>query len=168
MRILLSLAIWVVFAGGVALFTSRRDARGPVESYARAPAKGIFAVEVTASFAAEPDPFALDTGKEKAAGLVVRVNGVEVLRATHVTPGKALRAEPVPAVLEGKNELFVEASPPPDQLNRSHAIRIRVLRDGEPVAEKTLWSEPGTPVAAVFPLDVPASAPAEKDDHRDH
>ncbi|KAF0246339.1 MAG: hypothetical protein FD180_827 [Planctomycetota bacterium] len=168
MRFLLTAGIWIVFAGSVALFTSRRDARGPVESYARGPARGIFAVEVTASFAAEPDPFALDTGKEKAAGLVVRVNGVEAIRAATVRPGEALRAEPVKAVLVGKNELFIEAYPPQDQLNRSHAIRVRVLRDGEPVAEKTFWSEPGTPVAVAFALEVPAAGEPAKDEHDDH
>lgn len=166
MRILLTAAIWVAFAGGVALFTARRDARGPVVSFERGPAKGVFAVEVTASFAASPDPFALDTGDVKAAGLVVRVNGVEAIRSATVEPGVALRAEPVAAVVEGKNELFVEASPPQDQLSRRHAVRVRVLRDGEPVAERTFWSEPGSPVAAAFPLDVPA-APREEDAH-DH
>ena len=168
MRFLLTAAIWIVFAGSVALFTTRRDARGPVMSYARGPAKGVFAVEVTASFSAEPDPFALDTGKAKPAGLVVRVNGVEAIRAANVRPGEALRAEPVKAVLEGKNELFIEASPPQDQINRSHAIRVRILRDGEPVAERTFWSEPGTPIATAFPLEVPATAAPAKDEHDDH
>ncbi|MEK7468905.1 MAG: hypothetical protein AAB074_16140 [Planctomycetota bacterium] len=168
MRFLLTALIWVVFVGSVALFTSRRDARGPVASYARAAAKGIFAVEVTASFTAEPDPFALDTGKAKPAGLVVRVNGVEAIRAATVKPGAAIRVEPVAAVLEGKNELFIEAYPPADQLNRSHAIRVRILRDGEPVAERTFWSEPGTPIATAFPLEVPAAGAPAKDDHNDH
>lgn len=168
MRLILVAAVWVVFVGGVALYVARRDEHGDIASYEARPAAGTFSVEVTTSFPVEADPFALTAGGATAAGLILKVNGVEVLRRTEgVKVGEATVASPVPAVVVGKNELFIEAHPPQDQLLRSQAVRVRVLRDGEPVAEKTFWSEPGVPLSATFPLEVPAEAKKEggHDDH---
>jgi hypothetical protein len=155
MRLVLSAAYWAVIVGGVALFIAQRDARRAAPVYVAEEAKGIFALDAVVSFSAEPDPFALDTGGAKAAGLVVRLNGRDVLREEKLKAGVAARAEAVTGVVVGKNELFVEANPPTDQLDRAHAVRVRVLRDGVPVAEATVWSEPGMPVAAPVSLDVP-------------
>ncbi|NUN47512.1 MAG: hypothetical protein HUU15_01615 [Candidatus Brocadiae bacterium] len=159
MRLLLAALAWVVCVGGVALWTSARTAVGSGTPPARAGAEGVFTVEATVSFAAEPDLFALETEGEKAAALRVTVNGAEVLRAeSRVLPGRPLVSAPAPAVFAGRNELFVQAHPPQRDLARSHAVRIRVLRDGEPVAERTFWTVPGTPLAETFPLDIPAAA----------
>jgi hypothetical protein len=168
MRVLLAAACWVAIVGGVAVFQASRAARGPARKYAAHTAAGIFAVEVVASFDSVPDPFALTAGGQKAAAIAVRVNGVEALRKVDgVRAGEALRAEPVPGVVVGRNELFLEANPPQDLISRTHALRVRVLRDGRPVAERTFWTDPGTPLAAAFPLDVPAATGPEEDRH-DH
>ena len=65
-------------------------------------------------------------------------------------PGDLVRVEPVPGLAAGVNELFVQASPPPEEWDRRHAVRIRIVREGGLVAEKTLWSESGGIVADTF------------------
>lgn len=168
MRLLLAAAVWVACVGGVALFMARRESRAPAASYAARPATGKFSVEVTASFDVEVDPFGLVTDDTPAAGLIVRVNGVEVLRRKDgVRAGAPVAVESVAAVIVGTNELYVEAHPPQDAVGRAHALRVRVFRDGQPVAERTLWSEPGTPVSGTFSLEIAEAAGAPEDRH-DH
>jgi hypothetical protein len=71
--------------------------------------------------------------------------------------GKPVSGAPAPDVRVGRNEVFVQANPPEAALSRTHAVRLRVLRDGEPVAERTFWTEPGTPLSERFSLEVPAA-----------
>lgn len=146
MRILLVILIWILMVGGLALYIR---ARGVPLPGATAPASqataGHVTLEITPTFTAEPDPFALQTGTtEPPAALILRMNGRELSRITDkIESGKALRIEPKDAAVTGTNELFLEASPPSEQSEQSHALRVRVYRDGLLLADQTLWSEPG-------------------------
>jgi len=50
----------------------------------------------------------------------------------------------------------VEANPPVTSAAQYHAVRVRVLRDGQVVGEHSSWSDPGARIADTFPLIVAA------------
>lgn len=159
-RIVTALLLWTVLVGGLALYMQRRTPVEAVEGFQPQAAKGLFGIEVTTSFNALPDPFALDTGDGgEGAALRLRVNGVEALTLREpVAAGTLIRVEKAPGMITGVNEFFVEASPPLEESDRAHAVRVRVFQNGESLAEETLWSEPGSRVAGTFTLELPESA----------
>jgi hypothetical protein len=167
MRPVLAICVWFVLLGGLALFMHSKHERSGFRSFESKPAAGGFSLEVTPTFAVEPDPFALRTGStEQPAALLVKVNGREVLRREDkVDEGAPLTVQNVSGMIEGPNELYLEANPPLAQANKAHAVRVKVARDGEQIADKTLWSEPGVKLAATFRVDVQPREEKRKDVH---
>lgn len=166
-RLLAAAMVSALILGGLGLFIERRDPRADADIAYQADraAEGQFSLDVTLSFSpAAEDPFALVTkGAEKKPGVLVQLNGRQVLATSEPVPAGELIAIPdVSGVVLGDNEILVEADPPLDDANRAHAVRVRVLRDGRPIAEQTSWSEPGTRLVARMRLNVPAPRqPAE-------
>jgi hypothetical protein len=116
-------------------------------------AAGIFTVEVTLTFAAGPDPFALDL--DDAPALVVSFRGRDLLRRTEEIPaGQPIRIESVEGLVAGANEFYVAATPTAQDAAVARAIRVRILRDGATVAEQSLWSAPGESVNGIVVVDV--------------
>lgn len=172
MRILGALLALVVIAGGVHLYLERRAPPPPPEAYVVRKAQGVYALEVTPSFGVAPDAFALDLGEgESKPALVVKLKGKDVLRETKMLePGKPVVVSPLDGVVIGLNEFYIAANPPAETINRANAVRVRVLRDGQPLdgAEQTLWSVAGTAVEGTFTLDVPEPAVQNEDDAHGH
>ncbi len=167
MRPFLVIAVWIVFVGGLTGYMHTREEASAVQEFRQTVAAGHFAVEVTASFAVEPDPFALNVEtKKKKPALVLKVNGQEALSITErLDAGAPVVVEKVGGIVEGINELYVEANPPIESVGRVHAVRVRVLKDGRPLAQESLWSEPGNRIASTFKIKVGGSGPAQEDDH---
>jgi hypothetical protein len=167
MRPVLAVCVWIVLLGGLGLFMHSKHESGGFRSVESRPATGGFSLEVTPTFAVEPDPFALRTGPgEQPAALLVKVNGREVLRREdRVEGGAPLTAHNVTGMIEGPNELYLEANPPLEQANKAHAIRVKVVRDSEQIADRTLWSEPGVKLATTFRVDVRPREDKGKDVH---
>lgn len=172
MRILGAFLAWVVIAGGVHVYLERRAPPPPPEAYVERHAEGVYALEVTPSFGVAPDAFALDLGDGDAKpALVVKLKGKDVLRETKkLEAGKPVLVAPLEGVAIGLNEFYVSANPPSETINRANAVRVRVLRDGQPLggAERTLWSVAGTAVEGTFTLDVPEPAVHKEDDAHGH
>lgn len=172
MRILGAFLAWVVIAGGVHLYLERRAPPPPPEAYVERHAEGVYALEVTPSFGVAPNVFELDLGDGSGKpALVVKLKGKEVLRETKkLEAGMPVLVAPLDDVVIGLNEFYVTANPPSETINRANAVRLRVLRDGQPLsgAERTLWSVAGTAVDGTFTLDVPESAVQNKDDAHGH
>ena len=168
MRIGLVAVIWVVLIGGMIVYLHHRDIPDLAAGTAieLRTAEGNYVLEIITTFAVEPDPFALQVDQsEKPTALVVRLGGREILRRTdRLEAGTPIRVEPIVGVVEGTNEIYLEASPPLEQSAKSHAVRVRVLRDGRPVAEETFWSLPGGKVADIFRFVLVARQKKE-DDH---
>ena len=167
MRIALALLIWIVFVGGLGFYMHHRDvsaltSRPDVETQA---AKGHYAMEITTTFAVEPDPFALKLdSEEKQPALLVRLVDQEILRVNdRLEAGTPIRLEPLSGLVEGLNEIYLEASPPLEQTGKSHAVRVKILRDGQTVAEETFWSQPGGKVADTMGFELLASQAMESD-----
>jgi len=117
-------------------------------------APGEYAVDLTISFDAGPDEFALDVS-EDAPSLLVQMNGKQVVkRSGEVLASESpIRVESIEGVTVGNNEFFVQASP--KNLAGANCIRVRILRDDAVVANETLWSSPGEIIQGSVRLEVP-------------
>lgn len=167
-RIFLAALVWVVVVGGTSLYLRIHEARAA--AVAPAAVERVVAgyrLELTPTFAAAPDPFALqlDTSAARAA-LVVKLNGEEVLRrAEQVTAGEVIVVDALPPVRVGENEVFVEAAPPGEEALQSHALRVRVLHGAQQVAEETLWTEAGASLSAGLRFEVKDVQEVEAHEH---
>jgi hypothetical protein len=131
-------------------------------------AQGHYALEITTTFAVEPDPFALQTeGGEQKPALLVRLADKEILRVTErLESGVPIGVEPLTELTEGTNEIYLEASAPLEQAGKSHAVRVRVLRDGQTVAERSFWS--GSDGRVADTMRFVAAIPRDKDEGHGH
>ena len=164
MRLILSLAVWFILIGGLAAYMHTRDTVEEVREFQQTKAKGVFSIEVSASFEPAPDPFALRPEREeKASTILVHLNGKEILKRTElITSGEPLRVDGVKGLVEGLNEFYIEANPPLQSAVRSHALRVRFFRDGQLIAERSFWSEEGSRIATTFSLKIEREKPAEE------
>ncbi len=168
-RPIVAVAIWIVFVGGMAVYSKARHETARPVTQERETAKERYALEITTTFPVEPDPFALkDTDHADSAGLIVRLNGKEVLRKTGgLVPGRAFRVEPVNGVIHGWNEFYLQAAPSLELTDRVQGVRVRVFRDQDVLLDRTLWSEPGTQIASTFAVSV-EPAEVSKGSAHDH
>lgn len=165
MRIVLVAITWVVLVGGLALYMNQRSGAAVVVTHDRAAAAGVYRIQLTPTFGATPDPFALRLDENAAsAALVVRLNGEEIYRATdRLGAGAVVEVSPVPGLRVGENELYIEAAPPMDEAGQAHALRVEVFRDEAPLVDETIWSAPGVRLAA--PLRVTIADAEEASAH---
>ncbi len=155
MRPLLAALILGVLLGGLKLYMAVRPSREISAPPKLLPsAAGRFAIDVTLSFAAGPDPYALES--DNAPSLLVLFRGQEILREnTILEPGAIVRRDDLDSVAVGANEFFLRATPQDSNSLAARAVRLRVYRDGHPIAQQTLWSEPGGAVEGAVVVDVP-------------
>ena len=168
MQWLLAAVIWVVFAGGTAMYFALRPT-APMATLDYQPPERIadeLVLELTPTFSVEPDPFSLDQ-----LAFRVRLDGQLLLDEQHaLQAGEALR---VPAVFSSAiNELAVEANPA--SADQFHALRVRVMRGAEPVllevagsrvSEVSLWCEPGAGLSDVVRFAIVAPQHLDGDEH---
>lgn len=152
--------------GSLSLYMHEREVALPQvsrETGTQKSSEGSFGLDVTLSYAAEPDSFGVRPEKnEKPTTLSVRVNGQEILRRTDEVPaGIPVSIKPVKGLAKGVNELYVESSLPSGQGDQRHAMRVRVFREGEELADRTFWSEPFMNMSATFSIDLRKDAKTE-------
>ncbi len=144
MRPLLAIAIAVAVLGGVKLYMVQRKAAPRVEVSDEKEAQGIFSLEMTLPFDAQPDT----TFSVRGVAVLVQMNGRDLLRLTEpVSAGTPLVVDRIAGVDAGQNELYVEVMPAVEQRFVANAVRVRVRQDGRTIAEESLWGEPAQPVA---------------------
>jgi hypothetical protein len=142
MRPLLAFLTVITILGGLQLYMLYRPQRtAVVGEQPEQRALGRFQVELTLTFDAGPDEFALD--RSDAPTLLVRLRGQDVMRRTEPVEAVEQVVADVAGLVAGRNEFFVQATPRETTAERARAVRVRVLRDGTPIADQTLWSEPG-------------------------
>lgn len=155
-RIATALLLWVIVLGGLNLYMKRFETSDPdAASSSRqrlAQVEAPYAMELTTTFDVEPDPFALTVNASKEpAGLVVQLQGHEVLRkGGEVEAGTPIVLNPVPGLVRGLNEFFVEANMPLDSIGKSYALRLRLMQAGSLVTEETFWSEGGNRITGLL------------------
>lgn len=159
MRPLLALILAVGIIFGVQSFISA--SAGKVVERAKVvetQADGTYSIEVTLTFDAGPDAFALEA--DDAPSVLIEQRGKEILRRTEsVEAGVAMVAE-APSIVVGRNEFYIASSPADNDATKVRIARIRVLRNGDEIAKHWIESEPGLAVEGTFAIDV-----AESDGH---
>lgn len=154
MRFLLIAGIWSVFLGGIWLYTSQRDSA--VQQAELAPpvvdqmVYGPFSLEITTTFDTETDPFAL-AAESAATSAIVRLNGQDiVLPETGLHRGSVVRVENISGILEGYNDIYLEASPPLTESVLEHGVRLKIFAKEELLLDRTVWGSSGALVSDSF------------------
>lgn len=149
MRPFLAVAVWVVILGGLFVYSRARHLIVPAPEPAKTikPLPGKFSLELTPTYDVPAgDDFATEASN-KSDPIVLKLNGHEIFRRSTPAPGGI----PIPItwdtelspVNEGENEFFVSANPSDATYLGAPAVRVQLLRDGEEVAEETLWGGEG-------------------------
>lgn len=171
MRPFLVLVIGALTLGSVKAFTmfqSSLPAPQVVQPIVHA-AEGKFSVDVTLTFDAHADPFVFPN-----ASVIIRLgkdesgkNAREIFRSTEtIKAGTPILIDDVAELQEGYNPFEVDVFPGDEELDLHHAVRVRVLRDGIPIVEETIWSAPGEPVRESIGIHVPRKVrPTETHQH---
>lgn len=154
MRPLLVLVIAIAILGGIHVFLAAdrptvRESAVHVQEQSTA----RYDLEVTLAFDAGPDAFSLSTA-DQPSSLFVQLNGQLVLeRSDQVLATETpILVRDVPGVVVGRNELFVQAS----AVNSTSrpALRLRILRGDEAIAEGSIWPDFGGFVQGTVTLEV--------------
>ena len=112
MRPALAVLIWVILIGGLSAYMHYREGSQPLVAYRFHEAEGVYSLEVVATFAMEPDPFALAVGDSQPAALLIRLNGKEVVRQTdRLEPGLPLQVPRVAGMVEGRERILPRSQP---------------------------------------------------------
>ncbi len=124
-------------------------------------AEGQYSVDVTLTFDAQADEFALEP-----VSLVLRHQDKTLLERKELVPaGEPLVVDDVAGLVEGRNEFYFACIPRAEGGQVARAVRIRVLRDGAVVVDQTLWAEAGQTPRGRIVLDIP---PAKREQAHDH
>jgi antitoxin (DNA-binding transcriptional repressor) of toxin-antitoxin stability system len=164
MRPVLAILTTVLILGGLQGYFLLRDRFGPTAPVAiEHPAPGVYSLEITLTFDAGPDPFALAASDQTC--LEVLFRGQTLLRRVErVSAGEKVVITPIEDIVAGKNEFVFKASPADSRPEMAYAARVRLLRDDAPIAEQSLWSESGGIVEGKLLVVVEDSKPVH-DEH---
>lgn len=178
MRLLWAAAVAVGIPLGVNFYLAPAAVPNPASVQAAAsaapkPALQALFVELTPSFTAQPDPFALQLNANQAApALRLRSGSRELARLEQAEAGIPILLGPfddlpitadasAPQGAKSRLELFAEAHPPTSGAGPSKVafLRIRLFRrnaqgqpEAAPVGETVITSPPGMPVAGLAVL----------------
>ena len=147
MRPLLAILTTVLILGGLQGYFVLRERFGPkAATSVERPAPGVYALEITLTFDAGPDPFALEASDKTCLEVLFR-NKTLLRRTERVAAGEKVLITPVEGIVagedefRGRNEFLVKATPAEGSADMAYAARVRLLRDGVPIAEESLWSD---------------------------
>ncbi len=174
MRPLIAALVVIVILGGLQLYMTMRVWYGPAQAEVLdLRASGTFSVEVTTTFdvTSEPDPFAANPNETTAISLTLRDR--ELLDAdVPIMAGMPVVVSPVEGIVvgadafRGRNELLLTAVVPPGEIDRQHAVRVRLLRDDETIADETFWADTGDKI--VGRVQATIVDPHLSDDEHEH
>lgn len=154
MRFILVLAIWIIIVGGLWSYIAQRDAaREQItqSSPINLAAKGTFTLEITPTFSTESDPFALTSSEVQATSFTLRLNGTSLTNEVeNLERGQSVYYPHVVGMLEGHNEIYIEASPPLSESSLEHGIRLKLFKDDRLIVDKTIWAEQGALVVGTI------------------
>ncbi|HTN76110.1 MAG TPA: hypothetical protein VL096_12715 [Pirellulaceae bacterium] len=166
MRPLIALTLAVLILSGVYSYLRFAETLRGRHAVAEqtSPATGHFSADITLTFAAEADAFAID-----ATSLIFKQQQRILLVKTGLVPaGEPLVIDPLPDVIAGDNAFYFECIPRATAEPLARAVRVRIFRDGELAAEQTLWSEPGQVPRGEIHLNLPRSNTSEPVADHDH
>lgn len=166
MRFFLVVSIWIVFIGGLWLYVWKRDASIVASTdviRVEAVDDRAYSVELTPTFSAEADPFALDDGASSQA-IELQLNGNTIdLSGFEFSRGQNVTIEKLSEVLMGHNELFLKASPPVSDVSINHGVRIRFLEDDSALLDETIWNNQGSLISGTINFKIESESEAAHD-----
>ena len=177
MRPVLAIVVIAVALGSVKAYTSFvGSATGREhEQFQETAAEGRFHLELTLSFDARGDAFNPES-------VLLKLHGDRVLLQVEepVSAGTVLDVDPVEGIVVGSNEFYLKVATGENDTDadafslstedvasestvaggadKSRAVRIRVFQDDQPIAEKTIWSEPGQAVDGTVTIEILSAA----------
>ena len=165
MRFLLTVLVWLIMVGGLAVYIDQRDRRPRTESQVVAEVAAPveeYTLELTPTFSTAADPFALSGDRTASATMVARLGERELFRSEKPLPaGLPVSVHPVAGLVIGRNELFLRAAPPASDALKDHAVRVRLLRGSRIVFDETLWGKSGAAVAGSIPFTLAGTTEAK-------
>lgn len=166
MRFILTIFIWVFILGGLWSYSRQREhaeAGVEIQKPTTIQVKDTYTIQVTPTFTIEKDPFALQTGEEATSGVELRLNG-ELLPVTveNLQRGIPWKLDGVKGLVDGNNEIYVQASPPLTESNLEHGVRVQLQKTGAVVIDRTIWSNQGSLVSGTIHFQLKEEA------HKDH
>jgi hypothetical protein len=165
MRFIAIIIIWVVLIGGLKLFLGHRQALVPLQSQIRNQVTGDYRLDLTSTFTAQEDPFALNVDQtESTSAVVIQLGGQDIFpKNKTIEAGKVLNVRDLPDLVLGRNEFYIEVNPPTDQAQKAQAVRLRFFQGDQLMQQKSFWSEPGERLAGTFTVTI-----AEAHENHDH
>jgi hypothetical protein len=149
MRPLLAILTTALILGGLQGYFVLRDRFGPKPATSvERPAPGVYSLEITLTFDAGPDPFALEASDKTCLEVLFR-NQALLRRTERVTAGEKVVVPAIGGIVagadefRGSNEFLIRATPAESRPEMAYAARVRLLRDGAAIAEESLWSDAG-------------------------
>ncbi len=154
MRPMLAVVVVAAVLGMVKAYTIFQASLPKVaaERLVREQVAGDYSIELTLTFDAMPDEFSFEP-----VSLMVKQDGHDkplLKRTDKVEANAPVVIDRVETFLEGTNEFTVEAFPGAEDIDRPHAVRVRVLRGNRIIVEKSLWSRGGEPINDVVAFDI--------------
>ncbi len=166
MRLILVVGIWIVIIGGLWLYVWQRDSsigNAAIEAPNFESAEQQYTLEITPTFSAEEDPFALETSVGEPGQLQISLNGNPLeLSGIQLEQGKPQTIKDLKGIIKGHNEIYLNTSPPISQHLLIHGIRIRLFENGIPVLDDTIWNSQGSLVSGTVNFE---AGPPREDDH---
>jgi len=168
-RFVAIIIIWISLIGGLFAWLNHTTPIYIENHITQEKAQGKFDIEITPTFDAKADPFALKLDNHVQADIfTVLLKGKPILNSTdNIIGGIPIVIKNVDNIIVGKNEFYIEAGIPQAQSAHVHAIRVRIIRDDFEVAHKSIWTTPGTKLQTTFILDVQTEQ-LIKDNRHDH
>lgn len=168
MRIAGVVIVWIILIGGVYSYMSYQDAGRAAAGLSQEVQheQSFCSVEITSTFSVEKDPFALDLddGSENAFSLKLG-NRIILQTSDKIEAGIPFNTGKIENINEGLNELYIEASPPVDNISKHNAVRVNVYQGDYLLADKTLWGSPGEKIAGTITFELSNEKEEGNHDH---
>ncbi len=159
MRLFLPILIWIFFVGGLWGYIHLRETNKSITAYTIETTQAeekVFTLILTPTFSAEKDPFALTVDTETSEDIQVQINGNKITLppALELQRGQQVVLPDIKHILVGKNELFVQVSPPLKEAHLQQGLRIQLVGDQIAIVDTTAWSQGGAILSQSLLFDI--------------
>jgi hypothetical protein len=159
MRLLLPVLVWIIFVGGLWSYIHQReltqDRKQPAVSQEIKKTQKRVTLSLTPTFTAEKDPFALNLDNAAGDEILVRLNGNTLdTSPLSLERGSTVALTNLGNLTAGKNELYLEISPPLHDTKVAHALRVQLSDDNKELLDTTIWSRDGALLSGSFVFEI--------------
>jgi len=159
MRLFLAFLVSVFLIGGMAFYLSNRQAvRHEGEQTAQIQIEETFRLEISTTFTPAADSFYLPSNDinciKNRPLFEVMLNGQSVKSFRFPPSDGNFVLDDISGLIKGRNEFYIELSPPAKNLIKPFAIKVVLYRGFLKVAEKIFWFDAGERPGMAFPVNI--------------